>query len=158
SLTYEVRTGPRTSVVVDGFALSASALRAMARAWTRAVVDDFLAEEAVGIARADLDREGFVLPTVTAAVEQQQPSDKRLRLTVAPGPRASSRRVAVTGNRAERTSQLMTVLSEKTLDQAIWLDAARVHDALTSYYRSEGYLDAAVRVDPIVVTDGVAVR
>src|SRR6185503_12344747 len=67
-LAYEVRPGPRTTISVDGFSLSASAITAMERAWARSVVDDFLVEEVATIARAELADAGYLLPTITARI------------------------------------------------------------------------------------------
>lgn len=156
-LTYEVREGPRTTLVVDGFSLSRSTMAAIERAWSRAVVDDFLREEVATLARAQLADEGFVLPSVTPRVERQGDA-KQLRVTIEAGQRAGDRRVEFSGNAQERSERLRQVLAERDLERAVWIEPDRVRDALESFYHSNGYLKAAVRVEPVSIAGGTAVR
>ena len=156
-LTYDVREGPRTVVVVVGFPLPQSAVAAIETAWTRAVVDDFLGEEAAALARADLADAGYVLPSVTARVERRQ-DEKTLRLTIDTGARVRDRRVEFSGNVQERSERLRAVLAERDLERAVWTEPGRVRDGLQAFYRSNGYLNASVRVDPIAISGRAAIR
>jgi outer membrane protein assembly factor BamA/autotransporter translocation and assembly factor TamB len=156
-LTYDVREGPRTVVIVDGFQLSQSTMDAIQNAWTRSVVDDFLSDEAAALARADAVDAGFVLPSVDARVERRQ-DEKALRLTIDAGARVRDRRVEFSGNVQERSERLRAVLAERDLERSVWVEPNRVRDGLQAFYRSNGYLNASVRVDAIEISGPTAIR
>jgi outer membrane protein assembly factor BamA len=186
-LAYEVRPGPRTTISVDGFSLSASAITVMERAWARSVVDDFLIDEVAAIARAELADAGYLLPTVTARLEAgSEPASgvktvasgfsrtsgppegglhigfdtglKQLRITIEPGEHARQRRVAFSGNTNEPSARLLAALAERGLTRAVWTDPDPVRRALTAFYRSNGYLSASFLVGDVTVADDTAVR
>ena len=52
----------------------------------------------------------------------------------------------------------MAVLDDRDIARAVWTDPDRVRDALTSFYRADGYLDVSVRLDAIVLVNEEAVR
>jgi outer membrane protein assembly factor BamA/autotransporter translocation and assembly factor TamB len=156
-LLYEIRPGPKTTVVVEGFQLSKSGTAAIAQAWERSIADDFLIEETVGTVRADLADAGFMSPSVTARVETAADT-KQLHVVIAPGTRASSRNVEFTGNAGERSSRLLAVIADQGLTRAVWTAPDEVRDALTGFYRANGYLNAAIQVEPIAIRGSEAVR
>src|SRR4029453_7751314 len=143
--------------VVDGFSLSKSSLSAIDRAWERSVADDFLTEEVTGIARGDLADSGFLLPSVTAEV-QGSAGSRELRITIAPGQHVDERRVEFSGNSAEPSDRLRSVISDRGLTKTVWTRPDDVPDALAGFYRRNGYLNAAIRVDPVSVTGRTAIR
>ena len=156
-LTYEIVPGPRAAIVVEGYTLSGSALKRIETAWTHAVVDQFLIDEATAIARAELADSGFVLPSITAAVERRS-DEKHLRLRIEPGPRAAARTVEFSGNQQIDSDRLRKTLSDGGLDQAVWLEPDRVRDALSAVYREAGYREATVRADPVAMVGDTATR
>ena len=156
-LTYDIRPGPRTTVLVDGFSLSKKSVEAMELAWTRAVVDEFLGEEVVGLARAELANQGYVLPAVTARVERRG-DDKQLRVVIDPGQHVNSRKVEFSGNAHQSSDKLRAALDERRLEDAVWIDPDRVRDALEVFYRANGYLKATLRVDPVTIAGTTATR
>jgi outer membrane protein assembly factor BamA/autotransporter translocation and assembly factor TamB len=156
-LGYEVRPGPQTTVVVDGFQLSKSGTSAIAQAWERSIADDFLIEEAAAAARADLADSGYLLPSVAVRLETDGDA-KRLRVVIAPGPRAGTRRVEFSGNAGEPADRLLAVLSDRGLTRAVWTAPNEVRDALTGFYRANGYLRATVDVGAITVNGSTAIR
>ncbi len=156
-LSYDIAPGPRTTFVAEGFTLSKSAVSNIERAWARSVVDDFLIEEVVTIARVELADAGYLLPEVTARIEGG--GDARLlRVTVVPGQHVRNRRVEFSGNANEPSDRLLTALAERGLTRAVWHDPDAVQDALAAMYRVNGYLNAAVRVAPITIDGDTAVR
>ena len=156
-LAYDITPGPRTTFVAEGFTLSKSALSNIERAWSRSVVDDFLIEEVVTIARVELADAGYLLPDVTARIEGG--ADARLlRVTIVPGQHVRNRRVEFSGNANEPSERLLAALAERGLTGAIWNDPDAVQDALAAMYRVNGYLNAAVRVAPITIDGDTAVR
>jgi outer membrane protein assembly factor BamA len=98
-----------------------------------------------------------LLPTVTAGVERT-PDRKQLRLTIQTGPRARSRRVEFSGNASESTDRLEAVIAEQGLTRALWTDAAGIAQTLTAFYKANGYLNAAVRVEPVTISGSLAIR
>jgi outer membrane protein assembly factor BamA len=157
ALTYDVRPGPHTTIAVDGFQLSRSTVDAIELAWTRSVVDEFLGEEVVNLARADLAGKGFLLPTVTARVEKSADTEQ-LRVAIEPGAHAGGRRIEFSGNAHESSDRLLAALKERGLEGTVWTEPDRVRDGLESFYRANGFLDASVRVGPIAVANEAATR
>ena len=83
----------------------------MKRAWTRAVVDEFLTEEVVTIAKGELVDRGFVRSSVVATLENA-PDAKTLRVAVDPGPHADARRVVFRGNQRIPSVKLFEVIAD----------------------------------------------
>jgi outer membrane protein assembly factor BamA/autotransporter translocation and assembly factor TamB len=157
ALTYNIQPGPRTTVQIQGFMLPSSTVRDIERAWTDAVVEDLLGEEAVRIARAALVDEGFVQASVTTRM-QNSPDEKRLLMLIESGTRAGATQVRFTGNKGETTKRLQAVLADTTLRRAVWIEPDAARDALVTFYRANGYLRVAVRLDPILREGTSAIR
>jgi outer membrane protein assembly factor BamA/autotransporter translocation and assembly factor TamB len=155
-LTYLVRPGLPTALVVDGFSISRSASDAIDLAWQRWVADEFLIDEATDIVRADLANAGFVLPSVTSVVEPAT-NVRRLRVTVVPGERARARRIEFSGNATQSSNRLLGVLVDRGLNRSIWTQPAPARDALVAFYRSLGYLSTAIQIDPVAMSGTTAV-
>jgi outer membrane protein assembly factor BamA/autotransporter translocation and assembly factor TamB len=157
NLSYDIRPGPRTTVQVQGFVLPASAVREIEQAWASTVVDDLLQEEIVPIVRAALVDAGYVQASVTTRL-QNAADEKRLSILVETGTHASDKEVRFTGNKGEATKQLQAVLAEPRLQRAIWIAPDAARDALVAFYRTNGYLKATVRLDPITRSGGTVIR
>src|SRR5262249_3969251 len=156
-LLYDVRPGPRTAVVIEGAPSSDRLVEKMKVAWTRSVVDEFLFEEAVGIVKGEMLERGFVRASATARLEGGDEA-KTLRVVVDPGPHVGSRRVVFQGNERVASDRLREVLADPALTRAVWLDPAVADDALTSFYRREGYLNATVAFEDITISGNEATR
>ena len=157
SLTYDVRPGPRTTMRLSGFMLSSSAIREIERAWTGTVVDDLLEDEVVKIARGALVDAGYVQASVTTRM-QRTSDEKQLTILIETGTRASNREVRFSGNRGESAKRLRDVLAEPGLARAVWIEPDVARDALVAFYRANGYLNVAVRIDPIAREGGTVIR
>jgi outer membrane protein assembly factor BamA/autotransporter translocation and assembly factor TamB len=156
-LVYDVRPGPKTTVVVEGFRLSKSGTTGIEQAWERSIADDFLIEETTAMVRADLANEGFLSPSVTTRMDTVADA-KQLRVVIAQGTRAATRRVEFTGNASESSSRLQTVLAGRGLTRAVWTSPDETRDALLGFYRANGYLKAAIAVEPIAMRGSEAIR
>ena len=156
-ISYDVRPGPRTGIVIEGFTFPQRVTDALKTAWTRAVIDEFLIDEVETIVRGELIDRGFVRASVTATLSEAADS-KQLRVTVERGPHVSDRRIVFEGNRYVSTEQLRETIGDPELARAVWLNPDRVRDVLAAFYRREGYLNASVRVDEITVDGPVATR
>jgi outer membrane protein assembly factor BamA len=137
--------------------LSSSTVRDIEQAWTDAVVDDLLGDEAVRIARAALVDEGFVQASVTTRM-QNSSDEKRLLMLIESGTRASGTEVRFTGNKGETVKSLQAVLNDTRLRRAVWIEPDAARDALVAFYRANGYLNAAVRLDTILREGTTVVR
>jgi outer membrane protein assembly factor BamA/autotransporter translocation and assembly factor TamB len=157
ALTYDVRPGPRTTVQIQGFMLSSSVVRDIKEAWTNAVVDDLLGEEVVRVARAALVDEGFLQASVTTRM-QTSPDQKRLLMLIESGTRAGNTEIRFTGNKGEAAKRLQAVLEDARLRRSVWIEPDAARDALTAFYRANGYLKATVRLDPILREGNTVVR
>ena len=123
-ILYDVRPGPRTSVVIQGVALPNHIVEAIKRAWTRAVVDEFLTEEVATIVKGELVDRGFVRASVVATLESA-PDAMTLRVAASPGPHAGARRVVFRGNQRIQSEQLLGVIADPALTRAVWIEPAR---------------------------------
>jgi translocation and assembly module TamA len=157
AISYDVRPGPRTSIVIEGFAFPRRVTDALKTAWTHAVIDEFLAAEIETIVRGELSDRGYVQSSVTARISVAS-GVKELRVSVEPGPHTPDRRVEFDGNHYIRTEQLREAIRDPEVARAVWLNPNRVRDRLIAFYRSEGYLDASVRLGEIALARGVATR
>jgi outer membrane protein assembly factor BamA/autotransporter translocation and assembly factor TamB len=156
-ISYDVRPGPRTGVVIEGFAFPSHVTAALKTAWTHAVIDEFLIDEAEGIVRGALVDRGYFPASVTATLNDAS-NGKQLRIIVDPGPHSSSRRIVFEGNQHLSSEQLQAAIRDPETARAVWLHPDRVRDRLVALYRSEGYLNADVRLAGIALEGPVATR
>jgi outer membrane protein assembly factor BamA len=157
-LVYEVRPGPHAAIAVEGFQLERATLSDIETVWTRAVVDDLMLEEARALVLGELADRGFVGGSVAASFDRPSPTEKRLRLVIDSGAPAHDRRVVFAGNADMSTDRLEAVIQGPELARAVWIDPDRVREALTTFYRREGYRGASVRVGPIETAGDSATR
>ena len=87
TLIYTVVPGPKTDIIVWGVSLSPAVMTELRRAWMDTIFDEFLKEEATGIVRRGLARDGFPQAAVTAQVTGILA--KVLTIEVVPGARAA---------------------------------------------------------------------
>ena len=147
-LLYDVRPGPRTALLIAGVSLSSRAIDAMKHAWMDAVVDQFLIEEITALARGELVDRGFVHASVAATLEGDA-AQKTLRIDVDPGLHADRREIVFAGNSLVPAATLEALVAAPALTRAVWIEPDRVRDAVTAFYRSRGFLNAAVTIGPI---------
>ena len=155
-LEYEIDSGPQTALVVEGYDPPADLRRAMEAAWTRSVFDGFLLDELRTMTATHLTSRGFVQASVEAAVEADDPGNKTIVVSIAPGPRSASREFAFTGNTGIDRDQLEQQLAASGADITAWVDPRSAAEPLTALYRSQGWLRARVSVDPPTFTGETA--
>lgn len=144
-VVYAVSRGPATRVVVEGAQIPASETEAIREAWTRAVFDRFLVQDAENRLRRYLLASGHVEGKVSGAIEMSGDT-KTLHLTVEEGARTERRDLLFRGNDAVADGELELVLVQSGLELEAWLDPDAAVTALTAFYRDEGYLQARVEV------------
>ena len=146
-LEYEIDSGPQTALVVEGYEPPGELQRAMEAAWTRSVFDGFLLDELRTMTASHLASRGFVQASVEAAVEADDPGTKTIVVSIAPGPRSTSREFAFTGNTGIDRDQLEQQLAASGADITAWVDPRSAAEPLTALYRSQGWLRARVSLD-----------
>jgi outer membrane protein assembly factor BamA/autotransporter translocation and assembly factor TamB len=145
-LTYDVHRGPRTVVDIEGVPNEGALRPTLERLWSEAVLDEFLVEEARNAARVAMVLDGYVRATATAAIDRRNGGDeKHLVVRGEPGPRFSRRELRFTGQQQVARARLEGVAR---VTASPWVDPAPLVKAVTAMYRDEGFLDAAVMVDP----------
>jgi outer membrane protein assembly factor BamA len=157
AISYDVRTGPRTNLVVEGFRLPERVTRALKAAWSQAVIDEFVAAETDTLIRGELADRGYFRPSVTATIDGTGDA-KQLRVNITPGPRTRERRIVFTGNGQIATARLQELIHDPDLARAVWLNPTLVRERLIAFYRSDGFLDASAEVRDIVLEGDVASR
>jgi outer membrane protein assembly factor BamA/autotransporter translocation and assembly factor TamB len=161
-LIYDVRRGPRTSLVVTGASLPRDVVRRMVEEWQRSVFTGFLVDDYVALVRTALAGEGWVRARVEVEVDAAAPvsdgavPEKTIRVRITPGPRHPDRAVAWSGNQALASGQLDAALAARDLSGAVWVDPAPALEAVAALYRAEGYLQASASAGEPVFEDGRA--
>ena len=147
TLDYDIQRGPRTLLTVEGYAFSGDTVDRMHDAWSAAVFDGFLLEELRDLSRQALIEDAFVRASIESKiVERPEANEKEIRLRIASGPRFSDRRLTFSGNQHASDLQLADYLGARGLAVAAWTNPESVVVALTSLYRSLGFLDAEIQL------------
>ncbi len=158
ALRYQVRRGPITKLQITGYELPEPAVQGMMTAWTRSVDDRFLQEELRDLARAALIDHGYLWSEVGVDITSTtEPRVKTADVRITPGPRASLRRLAITGCRGLSERLLREMLAETGAGANGWRDPKALAASITDFYRRHGYLAATVSVAPPVL-DGKMAR
>lgn len=159
-LDYGIERGPRTELVVDGYALPGRLVERMERAWAQAVFDGFLIDDLETMATEQLVADGYlqarVKGDVTASADDG--ATKRIALRIEPGVRFEDRRIVFSGHERLSTEALDLLVRTRGLDVAAWLQPDQLETAIERQYQSLGYLAADVVVDAPVFSQGSATR
>jgi outer membrane protein assembly complex protein YaeT len=165
ALNYNVVRGPRAELVIVGHPIEKSLEDELRDSWRRTIFDRFLIEDIQSRIRRHLVSEDIVGSTVEAVVADSTPDRKQVRVTVAAGTQVASRSLQYSGNATFDAGDLDAVIKEAVVDVDAWLEPQRAADALESFYRNQGFLEADVaagepRVSgnaatlPIEITEG----
>ena len=147
TLTYEIDAGPRCVLDVTGHDLDAGTRAQLMQAWTNAVFDRFLEEEARDIASGALAGQGYFAAEVQAVVEAAE-GLKTLSVRIDPGPRGGAPIVRIDTADAALAADLTAWMHDAGLEQASALEPGLVEEAMTALLRSRGHLRAQVAVAP----------
>ncbi|MGE0460610.1 MAG: translocation/assembly module TamB domain-containing protein [Vicinamibacterales bacterium] len=145
AVVYAVSRGPATRIVVEGAPIPDGEIEAITEAWTRAVFDRFLVQDAENRLRRYLLASGYVDGHVRGSVEVAGDT-KTLQLTITRGARAERRGFRFRGNDEVSSSELEAVLVQSGLELEAWIDPDAAARALSDFYRDEGFLRARVEV------------
>ncbi len=145
-VTFTVERGPMCVIVVDGITLSNAEEAAIREAWTQSVFDRFLVQDTETLIRRRMLADGYIEGEVTGTLETEGDT-KTLTLVATPNVRAERRELQFTGNTIP-AGRLETVVEQSGQGVDAWIDPTRVVEALTRFYRDEGFLQASVRAEP----------
>jgi outer membrane protein assembly complex protein YaeT len=150
TLEYEVVPGPRTVLRVEGFPLPGDVIEEVASTWTESVFDGFLVDDVEMLARRALVRAHHLQGTVEAVViETADGSEKQLIVSIAPGPRSTTRHYQFSGNERVSNDTLQSLVEAQDQGVGAWMAPEGVAAAIQAHYRSLGHLTATVTVDTV---------
>ena len=172
ALVYQVAPGPTTSIIVTGLPVDNALRSRLEQAWTEAVFDEFLVDEATGIIKETLARDGYLQPMVTARVEGDA-TTKTLAIASDPGPRtlrvtvrverrpgaADVKSVASTAGSGEAApaEDIDALLESRGLIDRAVTDPGAIEREVTAYLRGQGHLRANVTAGAPLFEAGTAI-
>ncbi len=157
ALGLDIDAGPLCVVDVRGYSVPASLVEEIEETWRGSVFDGFLLDEVAAIARRWFAGEGYPRSEVTATIEATDEGDqKRIRLDLASGPRVRDRVIRFSGNNVLSDDTLAALVTPE-LEADVWAGGTMLVDRLQDVYRSQGWLEAAARLDPVRVDGETAV-
>jgi outer membrane protein assembly factor BamA/autotransporter translocation and assembly factor TamB len=156
ALTYDITAGPRTAVSISGYDLPAAVRRRIDEAWNASVYDAFLAEEAEGIVREALARDGYLRATTKVSFPMVD-STKTMTIAIDPGPRIRTRRIALRGVDETLAREIDTWIDQRHLREQAWSDTAMFDRELTAYLRGRGHARARVTIGAPEFDESMAV-
>ena len=187
ALRYQVLPGPKTSITVTGLDADADVRSRLERAWSDAVVDEFLVDEVTGIVKEALALGGYLQAMVMARVEGDE-ATKTLAIAVDRGPltqRTTVRVIRRAGSaeaerragsaeaerragsaEAERRAgsaeggpagDIEAFLESRGLVDRAVTDPGAIEREVTAYLRSQGYVRATVTAGAPLFEEGTAV-
>jgi outer membrane protein assembly complex protein YaeT len=156
TLNYNVVRGPRAELVLTGHPIEKGLENELRDAWRRTIFDRFLIEDIQSRIRRHLVSEDIVNSTVEAGVAVSTPELKQVRVTVTAGTQVASREFEYSGNQTFNAGDLDDVIAQAGVDVDAWLAPERAADAIESYYRNQGFLEADVAPGEVRVVGNVA--
>jgi outer membrane protein assembly factor BamA len=149
ALAMQVTPGPRTRIVVSGWAVSRETLDAMRATWSRVVLEDFLELELTRPLRLELAVKGHLQPEMRLGFRPLDDEGREAVVEVDPGPRSAVRAIVFQGNAQVPADTLEAALDARDLLDRVWVRPELAEPVLVSAYRAQGFLDAAVSVLPV---------
>lgn len=144
ALAYTIEAGPETRIDVSGTALSEGTLEQLRDAWTLAIVDDLLVDEARQVVSDALSADGYLRPQVSAGLTDEG-GVRTLEIVTVPGIRTTDVRVQLSGVDAALEADLMAWADVDRRMQAVRSPGA-FETAVLTYLQDLGYLGAQVQV------------
>jgi outer membrane protein insertion porin family len=156
ALDYRVTRGPRTVLLVTGYAVPSEVEATLRQTWSESVLIDLLEADLARVMRGHMVDVGFLRAAIAVDVDTSQPDVVTVAVKVDPGPQSTERRLAFSGN---------TVLSEKELLATIeaspglvspWRDPAPLVETLQAAYAARGYLAMTATPGAVAFAGGTA--
>ena len=156
ALEYQITAGPVTRIGVTGIDLDARLRTQLENAWAQSAFDDFLQDEAEEIIRTALADQGYLQPSVKAAIIDEG-TTRTLSLAVERGSQTSKTTVRVDGTDDALAAAIVARLQEQGLVDQAASNPDVVERGAADYLRSQGYLRARVTVGMPLFEEGAAI-
>jgi outer membrane protein assembly complex protein YaeT len=146
-LTIEVSEGPRVFFRFEGDPVPGKIQKAVRQLWSDGFFDRQRSMEAVEAIRGDRMKEGYLEARVESSIEPPAPDsdEKTVSFRVDAGLRYRKLELWLDGGKGVEPSRIDELLKELDARETIETDPDRIVKALTTFYASEGFLDAEVK-------------
>ena len=144
ALAYAIEAGPQTRIEVSGATLGDATLEALRDAWSLAIVDDLLVDEARQIVVDALAADGYLRPQVAATLSGDA-GVRTLAVVITPGTRTTDVRLAFTGVPDAAAADLAAWAGADGRLQAV-REPGAFETAVLAHLQGLGYLEAQVAV------------
>lgn len=143
-LLFTIDAGPVVQLVFEGWGPPGGLRKEVRRTWIQGVFDLQRVQEATSEIQAALVNRGYVNADIQPQIATPEPRLKRVVFVIEPGSRYAEREIAFEGSQGIGTAELVEYLKNQDLRVQLYTDAPGVVQALTLFYRNNGYLDARV--------------
>lgn len=144
ALTYDIDPGPVTTLEITGYGEAGRLREELERAWTRAVVDQFLVRDFTARARRYLVRRDLFDSAVDTTIDEPDAGRKIARVSITPGEAVRGRDIRFEGRQGLEEDALREAIAAAGLDVDAWVSPERLRTPLEDLYAIGGYLDARV--------------
>jgi outer membrane protein assembly complex protein YaeT len=163
-LALRVNSGPKVSLIFDGFSPSKDLVKQAQTIWSRGVFDTQRADDVKDAIRASLVADKYVNSTIEYEIDSERSGEgerddqarrgggdrdraaKRVTFHVTPGARFEKVTLAFEGAEGIPPAELEAVIKEQKLGPKVFTNPGDVTDLLRRLYRERGFLTA--ELDP----------
>jgi outer membrane protein assembly factor BamA len=115
--------------------------------WSNAVFEEVLFTDLERRVRSLLIEEGYLGAAVTVSrLPSSTAGEKSIQVSISEGTRSGSREIVFEGNDVIPTGRLETLVRERELETAAWVEPTLLERAVRELYENEGLLNVAVVV------------
>lgn len=143
-LVFTINAGPVVQFAFEGWNPSGGLRNDVRQTWIQGVFDMQRVQEATANIQAALVGRGYVNADILPQIATPEPRLKRVAFVIDAGSRFAEREVAFEGDPGIGRDELMRFLKEQELLVRLYTDAPGSVEALTGFYRNNGFLDARV--------------
>jgi outer membrane protein assembly complex protein YaeT len=143
-VTLTVTAGPQVTLVFEGATPPGKVVEDIRTKWRRGVFDTQRLDDTTGTLRGWLMKDNYLQAEVAGNVEEVSPGERRVRITIEPGPRIARVVLAFEGAQGVSPDTLDDIVNEQNLELELFTDPQQVTTLLERYYREVGYLTAAI--------------
>ncbi len=143
-VTLRVNPGPVVDLAFEGIPASKGLVKRAETIWQRGVFDSQRADAVKDEIRQRLIKDRYLDPKVEYAIEQADPSRRRIVFRAEPGVRFDQVRMVFDGAQGIGPKELESIIKEQKLGPRVFTEPAEVVDLLKRVYREQGYLTAEV--------------
>jgi outer membrane protein insertion porin family len=140
ALDYRVTRGPRTVLLITGYAIPSDVEATLRQTWSESVLIDLLEADLTRVMHGHMVDVGFLRAAIAVDVDTSQPDTVTAVVKVDPGPRSTERHLAFSGNTVFSERELLSTIEASPGLVPPWRDPAPLLDVLQAAYAARGYL------------------